>query len=177
MTNEQLIADAKEAGAKPLNAHVIDGKYFDYTIAFTKDQLITFADIIRKRHEHIRTDNGAVIAKLQSDLDKAKAEHEDTLIQACIEFNKRIKAKDAEIASLTAWRLEAQDLIVKNTLEIARLRDAITKWSAAKKQANNNPRLLLSNEISHQEAIEVMNVLFTLEAELEVLAQGEQNGI
>jgi hypothetical protein len=67
------------------------------------------------------------------------------------------------------------DRVKRKDAEIARLREAITKWSIAKKQAYNNPKLLLSNVISHQEAAEIMNTLFALEANLEALAQGEQN--
>jgi hypothetical protein len=62
MINEQLIADALEAG-------------FDFTDnLFCFKELTAFDEIIRKRHEHIRTDNGAVIVNLQVDLDKANAE-------------------------------------------------------------------------------------------------------
>jgi hypothetical protein len=73
MTNEQLIADAKEAGFK-VDEEGEPFVYFNEQWIDVTNVLTAFADIIRKRHEHIRTDNGAVIVKLQADLDKANAE-------------------------------------------------------------------------------------------------------
>jgi len=88
MTNEQLIADAKEFGAIVSHYNGTYGNRQEASYKFTEAQLTAFAAIIRKRDKAeiakrkafasdliaTNADNGAVIAKLQDDLDKANAE-------------------------------------------------------------------------------------------------------
>jgi hypothetical protein len=144
--NEQLIADAKQAG-------------FDFTDnLFCIKELTAFAAIIRKRHEHIRTDNGVVIAKLQADLDKANAEikkytcpinsmsPEVCSAGTCYEcLVERLKYQYAEIEILKSdfavQRLHtdrAFDELRTKDAEIARLRETLEKIVEAIVQGEQN---------------------------------------
>jgi TolA-binding protein len=85
---DDLIADAREAG---LTAGCTNG-YND---------LSRFDEIRRKRHEHTRTDNGAVITKLQADLDNANAKIE-RLTEALVDIQLKNLEKLTERTSAKA---------------------------------------------------------------------------